>query len=169
MYKRQSLGREWQCGTFELDFILHERLDEKFVDSDIEKYNPVLIHRAVLGSIERFLGVLIEHYGGALPTWLSPIQAEILNITDKQAEYCSKIGDLLKKSGFRAHSDLRNEKITYKIRDHSMQKTPFLLIAGNREMENNTISVRARGGEDLGEMSIDNFIQKLQNVVDEKI
>ena len=164
-----ALGREWQCGTFQLDFILPARLDAKFVDSDSEKYNPVLIHRAVLGSFERFLGVLIEHYSGALPTWLSPIQAEILNITDKQAEYCSKIGDLLKKSGFRAHSDLRNEKITYKIRDHSMQKTPFLLIAGNREMENNTISVRARGGEDLGEMSIDDFIQKLRNVVDEKI
>ena len=164
-----ALGREWQCGTFQADFILPERLDAKFVGSDSERHNPVMIHRAVLGSFERFLGVLIEHYGGALPTWLSPIQAEILNITDKQAEYCSKIGNLLKKSGFRAHSDLRNEKITYKIRDHSMQKTPFLLIAGNREMENNTISVRARGGEDLGEMSIDNFIQKLQNVVDEKI
>ena len=102
-----ALSREWQCGTFQLDFILPQRLDAKFVDSDSEKYNPVLIHRAVLGSFERFLGVLIEHYGGALPTWLSPIQAEILNITDKQAEYCSKIGDLLKKSGFRAHSDLR--------------------------------------------------------------
>jgi threonyl-tRNA synthetase len=163
-----ALGREWQCGTFQADFILPERLDAKFVGSDSERHYPVMIHRAVLGSFERFLGVLIEHYGGALPAWLSPIQAEILNITDKQAEYCQKIGNLLKKSGFRAHSDLRKEKITYKIRDHSLQKTPFLLIAGNREMENNTISVRARGGEDLGEMSIDDFIQKLQNVVDEK-
>ena len=163
-----ALGREWQCGTFQADFILPERLDAKFVGPDSERYHPVMIHRAVLGSFERFLGVLIEHYGGALPAWLSPIQAEILNITDKQAEYCQKIADLLKKSGFRAHSDLRKEKITYKIRDHSLQKTPFLLIAGNREMENNTISVRARGGEDLGEMSIDDFIQKLQNVVDEK-
>ena len=163
-----ALGREWQCGTFQADFILPERLDAKFVGSDSERHYPVMIHRAVLGSFERFLGVLIEHYGGALPAWLSPIQAEILNITDKQAKYCQKIADLLKKSGFRAHSDLRNEKITYKIRDHSLQKTPFLLIAGNREMENNTISVRARGGEDLGEMSIDDFIQKLRNVVDEK-
>ena len=163
-----ALGREWQCGTFQADFILPERLDAKFVGPDSERYHPVMIHRAVLGSFERFLGVLIEHYSGALPAWLSPIQAEILNITDKQAEYCQKIADLLKKSGFRAHSDLRKEKITYKIRDHSLQKTPFLLIAGNREMENNTISVRARGGEDLGEMSIDDFIQKLQNVVDEK-
>ena len=164
-----ALGREWQCGTFQADFILPERLEAKFVGSDSERHHPVMIHRAVLGSFERFLGVLIEHYGGALPTWLSPIQAEILNITDKQAEYCQKIALLLKKSGFRAHSDLRNEKITYKIRDHSLQKTPFLLIAGNREMENNTISVRARGGEDLGEMSIDDFIQKLHKVVEEKI
>jgi threonyl-tRNA synthetase len=164
-----ALGREWQCGTFQADFILPERLEAKFVGSDSERHHPVMIHRAVLGSFERFLGVLIEHYGGALPTWLSPIQAEILNITDKQGEYCQKIALLLKKSGFRAHSDLRNEKITYKIRDHSLQKTPFLLIVGNREMENGTISVRARGGEDLGEMSVDDFIQKLHKEVNDKI
>ena len=164
-----ALGREWQCGTFQADFILPERLEAKFVGTDSERHYPVMIHRAVLGSFERFLGVLIEHYGGAMPAWLSPIQAQILNITDKQAEYCQKIALLLKKRGFRAHSDLRNEKITYKIRDHSLQKTPFLLIAGDREMKNNSISVRARGGEDLGEMSIDDFIQKLQNVVEEKL
>lgn len=163
-----ALGRDWQCGTFQADFILPERLDAKFVGSDSERYYPVMIHRAVLGSFERFIGVLIEHYGGALPVWLSPIQAEILNITDKQADYCQNLANLLKKNGFRAHSDLRNEKITYKIRDHSLQKTPFLLIAGNREMENNTIAVRARGGEDLGEMSIDSLIQMLQQTVYEK-
>ena len=163
-----ALGRDWQCGTFQADFILPERLDAKFVGSDSERYYPVMIHRAVLGSFERFIGVLIEHYGGALPVWLSPIQAEILNITDKQADYCQNLTNLLKKNGFRAHSDLRNEKITYKIRDHSLQKTPFLLIAGNREMENNTIAVRARGGEDLGEMSIDSLIQMLQQTVYEK-
>ena len=163
-----ALGRDWQCGTFQADFILPERLDAKFVGSDSERYYPVMIHRAVLGSFERFIGVLIEHYGGALPVWLSPIQAEILNITDKQADYCQNLTNLLKKNGFRAHSDLRNEKITYKIRDHSLQKTPFLLIAGNREMDNNTISVRARGGEDLGEMSIDDFIHMLQQTVQEK-
>ena len=163
-----ALGRDWQCGTFQADFILPERLDAKFVGSDSERYYPVMIHRAVLGSFERFIGVLIEHYGGALPVWLSPIQAEILNITDKQADYCQNLTNLLKKNGFRAHSDLRNEKITYKIRDHSLQKTPFLLIAGNREMENNTIAVRARGGEDLGEMSIDSLIQMLQETVYEK-
>ena len=163
-----ALGRDWQCGTFQADFILPERLDAKFVGSDSERYYPVMIHRAVLGSFERFIGVLIAHYGGALPVWLSPIQAEILNITDKQADYCQNLTNLLKKNGFRAHSDLRNEKITYKIRDHSLQKTPFLLIAGNREMENNTIAVRARGGEDLGEMSIDSLIQMLQQTVYEK-
>ena len=163
-----ALGRDWQCGTFQADFILPERLDAKFVGPDSERYYPVMIHRAVLGSFERFIGVLIEHYGGALPVWLSPIQAEILNITDKQADYCQNLTNLLKKNGFRAHSDLRNEKITYKIRDHSLQKTPFLLIAGNREMENNTIAVRARGGEDLGEMSIDSLIQMLQQTVNEK-
>ena len=163
-----ALGRDWQCGTFQADFILPERLDAKFVGSDSERYYPVMIHRAVLGSFERFIGVLIEHYGGALPVWLSPIQAEILNITDKQADYCQNLTNLLKKNGFRAHSDLRNEKITYKIRDHSLQKTPFLLIAGNREMENNTIAARARGGEDLGEMSIDSLIQMLQQTVYEK-
>jgi len=163
-----ALGRDWQCGTFQADFILPERLDAKFVGPDSERYYPVMIHRAVLGSFERFIGVLIEHYGGALPVWLSPIQAEILNITDKQADYCQNLTNLLKKNGFRAHSDLRNEKITYKIRDHSLQKTPFLLIAGNREMENNTIAVRARGGEDLGEMSIDSLIQMLQQTVYEK-
>ncbi len=163
-----ALGRDWQCGTFQADFILPERLDAKFVGSDSERYYPVMIHRAVLGSFERFIGVLIEHYGGALPVWLSPIQAEILNITDKQADYCQNLTNLLKKNGLRAHSDLRNEKITYKIRDHSLQKTPFLLIAGNREMENNTIAVRARGGEDLGEMSIDSLIQMLQQTVYEK-
>ena len=163
-----ALGRDWQCGTFQADFILPERLDAKFVGSDSERYYPVMIHRAVLGSFERFIGVLIEHYGGALPVWLSPIQAEILNITDKQADYCQNLTNLLKKNGFRAHSDLRNEKITYKIRDHSLQKTPFLLIVGDREMENNTIAVRARGGEDLGEMSIDSLIQMLQETVYEK-
>ena len=163
-----ALGRDWQCGTFQADFILPERLDAKFVGSDSERYYPVMIHRAVLGSFERFIGVLIEHYGGALPVWLSPIQAEILNITDKQADYCQNLTNLLKKNGFRAHSDLRNEKTTYKIRDLSLQKTPFLLIAGNREMENNTIAVRARGGEDLGEMSIDSLIQMLQQTVYEK-
>ena len=152
-----SLGREWQCGTFQADFILPERLEAKYIGEDGERHQPVMIHRAILGSFERFIGILIENHGGAFPVWLAPTQAVILNITDKQGEYSQKVRDLLQKSGFRAQSDLRKEKIAYKIRDHSMNKIPYLLIVGDKEIENNTISVRARGGEDLGEMSLDDF------------
>ena len=152
-----SLGREWQCGTFQADFILPERLEAKYIGEDGERHQPVMIHRAILGSFERFIGILIENHGGAFPVWLAPTQAVILNITDKQGEYSQKVRDLLQKSGFRAQSDLRKEKIAYKIRDHSMNKIPYLLIVGDKEIENNSISVRARGGEDLGEMSLDDF------------
>ena len=163
-----ALGREWQCGTFQADFILPERLDSTYVGDDGEKHQPVMIHRAILGSFERFIGILIEHHGGSLPLWLSPIQVQILNITDKHGKYSEKIRDLLQKNGFRAQSDLRKEKITYKIRDHSMQKTPFLLVVGNKEMESETISVRARGGEDLGEMSIKEFMGILKKKINAK-
>ena len=163
-----ALGREWQCGTFQADFILPERLDSKYVGEDGERHQPVMIHRAILGSFERFIGILIENHGGALPAWLAPTQAVILNITDKQDEYSQKIRDLLKKSGFRAQSDLRKEKIAYKIRDHSMQKIPYLLIVGDKEVENNTVSVRARGGKDLGTMSLDEFKDRLLKEVNAK-
>jgi len=163
-----ALGREWQCGTFQADFILPERLDSTYVGDDGEKHQPVMIHRAILGSFERFIGILIEHYGGSLPVWLSPIQVQILNITDKHGKYSEKIRDLLQKNGFRAQSDLRKEKITYKIRDHSMQKIPFLLVVGDKEMENETISVRARGGEDLGEMSMKDFMGILKKKINAK-
>jgi threonyl-tRNA synthetase len=163
-----ALGREWQCGTFQADFILPERLDSTYVGDDGEKHQPVMIHRAILGSFERFIGILIEHHGGSLPLWLSPIQAQILNITDKHGKYSEKIRDLLQKNGFRAQSDLRKEKITYKIRDHSMQKTPFLLVVGDKEMDNETVSVRARGGEDLGEMSIKEFMDILKKKIKTK-
>ena len=163
-----ALGREWQCGTFQADFILPERLDSTYVGDDGEKHQPVMIHRAILGSFERFIGILIEHHGGSLPLWLSPIQAQILNITDKHGKYSEKIRDLLQKNGFRAQSDLRKEKITYKIRDHSMQKTPFLLVVGDKEMDNETVSVRARGGEDLGEMSIKEFMGILKKKINAK-
>jgi len=163
-----ALGREWQCGTFQADFILPDRLNSTYVGDDGEKHQPVMIHRAILGSFERFIGILIEHHGGALPAWLAPIQAQILNITDKHSKYSEKIRDLLQKSGFRAQSDLRKEKITYKIRDHSMQKTPFLLIVGDKEIENDTVSVRARGGEDLGEMSIKEFMDVLKKKINAK-
>tara|TARA_B100000579_G_scaffold417931_1_gene414990 strand:- start:15 stop:932 length:918 start_codon:yes stop_codon:yes gene_type:complete len=163
-----ALGREWQCGTFQADFILPERLDSTYVGDDGEKHQPVMIHRAILGSFERFIGILIEHHGGSLPVWLSPIQAQILNITDKHGKYSEKIRDLLQKNGFRAQSDLRKEKIAYKIRDHSMQKTPFLLVVGDKEMVNETVSVRARSGEDLGEMSIKEFIAILKKKINAK-
>ena len=163
-----ALSREWQCGTFQADFILPERLDSTYVGDDGERHQPVMIHRAILGSFERFIGILIEHHGGSLPVWLSPIQAQILNITDKHGEYSEKLRDLLQKSGFRAQSDLRKEKITYKIRDHSMQKTPFLLVVGDKEMENDTVSVRARGGEDLGEMSMKEFMGILKKKINAK-
>ena len=163
-----ALGREWQCGTFQADFILPERLDSTYVGDDGEKHQPVMIHRAILGSFERFIGILIEHYGGSLPVWLSPIQVQILNITDKHGKYSEKIRDLLQKNGFRAQSDLRKEKITYKIRDHSMQKTPFLLVVGDKEMDNETVSVRARGGEDLGEMSVKDFMGILKKKINNK-
>ena len=163
-----ALGRDWQCGTLQADFNLPDRLDTKYVGEDGNKHRPVMLHRAMLGSFERFIGILIEHHGGSLPVWLSPIQAQILNITDKQGEYSEKMRDLLQKNGFRAQSDLRKEKITYKIRDHSMQKTPFLLVVGDKEMENDTVSVRARGGEDLGEMSMKEFMGILKKKINAK-
>ena len=163
-----ALDREWQCGTLQADFNLPERLDTNYVGEDGNKHRPVMLHRAILGSFERFIGILIEHHGGALPAWLSPIQAQILNITDKHGEYSEKICNLLQKSGIRAQSDLRKEKITYKIRDHSMQKTPFLLVVGDKEMDNETVSVRARGGEDLGEMSIKEFMGILKKKINAK-
>jgi len=163
-----ALGRDWQCGTLQADFNLPDRLDAKYVGEDGNKHRPVMLHRAILGSFERFIGILIEHHGGSLPVWLAPIQAQILNITDKQGKYSEKIRNLLQKSGFRVQSDLRKEKITYKIRDHSMQKTPFLLVVGDKEMENETVSVRARGGKDLGEMSMKEFMGILKKKINAK-
>jgi len=160
-----ALQREWQCGTFQADFNVPDRLDAKFIGEDGNKHIPVMIHRAILGSFERFLGILIEHHSGSLPVWLSPIQVVILNITDKQAKFSQKIEKSLRKDGFRVESDLRNEKITYKIRDHSMQRVPYLLIVGDKEMENNTVSVRARGSQDLGEMSLNKFIHRISKEI----
>ena len=163
-----ALQREWQCGTFQADFNVPDRLDAKFIGEDGNKHIPVMIHRAILGSFERFIGILIEHHSGSLPLWLSPTQAIILNITDKQAKFAQKIEKSLRKDGFRVESDLRNEKITYKIRDHSIQRTPYLLVVGDKEVENNTISVRTRGAEDLGPMSIEDFSILLKNEIETK-
>jgi threonyl-tRNA synthetase len=158
---KDCMGRVQQCGTIQVDFSMPERLGAQYVAEDGNRKVPVMLHRAILGSFERFIGVLIEHYAGALPTWLAPEQAVVLNITDKQGEYCEKVRKILAEKGFRVSADLRNEKIGFKIREHSMQKTPYLLVAGDREMETGQLSVRTRDGQDLGTMSIEEFLAHL--------
>ncbi len=155
---RDSLGRRWQCGTIQLDFSMPSRLDASYVSEDGSKKIPVMIHRAILGSLERFIGMLIEHHAGNMPLWLAPIQAVILNITDAQAEYVRNVQKLLIKEGFRANLDLRNEKIGYKIREHTIQRVPYLLVVGDREVESQSVAVRTRQGEDLGSMSIESLV-----------
>ena len=152
---KDCLDREWQCGTIQADFSMPERLEAQYIAEDGTKQTPVMLHRVIVGSIERFTGILIEHYEGAFPSWLAPIQAVILNISQKQEEYCKNLEDNLKKQGLRVISDLRNEKIGFKIREHSMQRYPYILVVGDREQENNQVSVRQRGGEDLGSMSLE--------------
>ncbi|WP_369986214.1 threonine--tRNA ligase [Thalassolituus sp.] len=165
---RDCIGRVWQCGTIQLDFMLPERLGAQYVDEDGERKTPVMLHRAILGSFERFVGILIEHYAGAMPPWLSPKQVSILNITDSQAEYCTEIAEKLKAAGFRADADLRNEKIGFKIREHTLHKVPFQLVVGDKEKETNTVAVRTRKGEDLGTMSVDEFIAILEKAIAER-
>jgi len=158
---KDCMGRVQQCGTIQVDFSMPERLGAQYVAEDGNRKVPVMLHRAILGSFERFIGVLIEHYAGALPAWLSPEQVVVLNITDNQREYCEKVRKILVEKGFRVSADLRNEKIGFKIREHSIQKTPFMLVAGDREMESGEVSVRTRDGNDLGVMSIDAFASYL--------
>lgn len=162
---RDCIGRYWQCGTIQVDFSMPARLDAQYVAEDGSRQTPVMLHRAILGSFERFIGILIENYAGIMPPWLAPTQAVIMNITDSQAEYCRKVQNSLANSGFRVDTDLRNEKIGFKIREHTLQKIPFLLIVGDREMENQTIAVRSRSGEDLGSMPIDQFVETLTKAV----
>ncbi|ABE50270.1 threonine--tRNA ligase [Methylobacillus flagellatus] len=166
---KDSLGRLWQCGTIQLDFNLPERLGAEYVDEDNSRKHPVMLHRAIVGSMERFLGILIENYAGAMPAWLAPVQAMVLNISDGQADYVSSVVAELRKNGFRVDSDLRNEKITYKIREHSLQKLPYLLIAGEREMQTGQVAVRTRKGEDLGSMPLSAFIERLKSDVADKV
>ena len=156
---KDCLEREWQCGTIQADFSMPGRLDAQYIAEDGTKQVPVMLHRVIVGSIERFTGMLIEHYEGAFPSWLSPIQAVILNISEKQEEFSKNVEKNLKKQGLRVISDLRNEKIGFKIREHSMQRYPYILVVGDREVENNQVSVRRRGGEDLGSMSIEALIE----------
>ena len=156
---RDCLNREWQCGTLQVDFSMPERLEATYVDEEGNKRTPVMLHRAIVGSLERFVGILIEHYEGAFPSWLAPIQGIILNISEKHLEYVKRVEKDLKDKGLRIISDLRNEKIGFKIREHSMQRYPFILVVGDREMESDQISVRRRGGEDVGSMSVDAFVE----------
>lgn len=158
---RDSIGRVWQCGTLQLDFVLPGRLGSQYVAEDGNRKHPVMLHRAILGSFERFIGILIEHYAGDLPTWLAPVQVAVMNITDKQADYAKDLTKSLINSGFRVETDLRNEKIGFKIREHTLAKIPYLLVVGNKEVENGTISVRTRHGEDLGSMDLETFKSRL--------
>ena len=162
------MSREWQCGTMQADFNMPERLDASYVGEDGNRHNPVMIHRAFLGSFERFIGILIEQYGGDFPVWLSPIQATIVNISEKHAEKTIEIANILKNNGFRVNSDLRNEKIAYKIRHHSMQKIPYILVIGDKELEENVISVRDRSGNDLGKMTVNAFSEMLIKKIESK-
>ena len=166
---KDCLDRVWQLGTIQLDFSMPERLGAHYIAEDNSKQVPVMLHRAILGSLERFIGILIEHYAGALPVWLSPVQAVLMNITDKQAEYVEKVAEKLKKQGIRVQIDLRNEKIGFKIREHTLQRIPYLLVVGDREMENAAVAVRKRGGEDLGAMPVDEFVSHLQEDLKQRV
>jgi threonyl-tRNA synthetase len=157
---RDSIGREWQCGTIQVDFSMPGRLGAQYVAKDSTRRTPVMIHRAILGSLERFIGILIEHYAGDLPLWLAPVQAVLMNITDRQGEYAQEVQKFLIKQGLRAVTDLRNEKIGFKIREQTLRRVPYLLIVGDREVETQTVAVRTRGGEDLGDMSWDALTQR---------
>ncbi|MCJ8167700.1 threonine--tRNA ligase [Atopomonas sediminilitoris] len=162
---KDCLGRVWQCGTLQLDFNLPVRLGAEYVAEDNSRKHPVMLHRAILGSFERFIGILIEHYEGAFPAWLAPTQAVVLNITDNQAEFAAEVAQSLEESGFRAKADLRNEKIGFKIREHTLLKVPFQLVIGDREVESQTVAVRTREGLDLGSMTIAEFRDHLANIV----
>ncbi len=158
---KDCIGRVWQCGTAQVDFSMPGRLDAHYIDEHGEKQVPVMIHRAILGSLERFIGILIEEHAGKMPLWLSPVQTVVMGITDKQADYVTDVVRQLKEAGFRAEADLRNEKIGFKIREHTLQRVPYILVAGDREIENNTIAVRTRDGEDLGAMSLADLMAKM--------
>jgi threonyl-tRNA synthetase len=165
---RDCLDRVWQCGTMQVDFAMPERLGAEYVAEDGDRHTPVMLHRAILGSLERFIGVLIEHYEGKLPAWLSPVQAVLLNITDRQAEYAAELKKVLTEQGFAVDADLRNEKIGFKIREHTLQRVPYLLVVGDRELEEGTVAVRTRSGEDLGAMSVASFAERLRDEVNRR-
>ncbi|MGB8634423.1 MAG: threonine--tRNA ligase [Rhodanobacteraceae bacterium] len=161
-HMRDSIGRAWQVGTMQVDFSMPERLGAEYVDEHSNRQHPVMLHRAIVGSMERFIGILIEHHAGNLPLWLAPQQAVVLNITDAQADYASEVAQRLKRRGFRVEADLRNEKVGYKIREHTLGKLPYLLVVGDREKEAGSVAVRTRAGEDLGSMPLENFMARIE-------
>ncbi|MCF2133498.1 MULTISPECIES: threonine--tRNA ligase [Burkholderiaceae] len=162
---KDALGRSWQCGTLQLDFVLPERLGAEYVAEDNNRRRPVMLHRAIVGSMERFLGILIEHHAGAMPLWLAPSQVVVMNIAESSANYANLVAQTLKKQGFRTSADLRNEKISYKIREHALEKVPYLAVVGDKERDAQTVAVRARGGVDLGVMPVEAFLDRLHNEV----
>ena len=165
---KDAIGRMWQCGTIQVDFSMPVRLEAEYVAEDNTRKVPVMLHRAILGSLERFIGMLIENHAGALPLWLAPVQVVVLNISDAQADYAREVTQALKKQGFRVNSDLRNEKITYKIREHSVQKLPYIIVVGDKERDSNTVAVRARGNVDLGSMPVDALVERLSRELEAK-
>ncbi|ANN78541.1 threonine--tRNA ligase [Bordetella flabilis] len=162
---KDAIGRHWQCGTLQVDFSMPVRLGAEYVDADDQRRPPVMLHRAILGSLERFIGMLMENHAGAMPAWLSPVQAVVCCISDPSAAYAAEITQTLKKQGFRVESDLRGEKITYKIREHSLQKVPYILVVGDKERDAGSVAVRARGGLDLGTLALDDFVARLAQEV----
>jgi threonyl-tRNA synthetase len=160
---KDSIGRSWQCGTMQVDFSMPGRLGAEYVGEDNARHTPVMLHRAIVGSMERFIGILIEHYAGAFPLWLAPVQAVVLSITERQAAYAQELADRLRAAGLRVAADLRNEKISYKIREHSLQKLPYQLVVGDKEMQASAVAVRTRTGEDLGAMPVDALLARLQS------
>jgi len=165
---KDALGRQWQCGTMQVDFNTAERLGAEYVTETSGRAHPVMLHRAIVGSLERFIGMLVEHHAGALPAWLAPVQVAVLNITDGQADYAREVAKTLQNQGFRAELDLRNEKITYKIREHSLQKLPYILVVGDKEKAAGAVAVRARGNQDLGAMPLQAFADRLAGDVASK-
>jgi threonyl-tRNA synthetase len=166
---KDAIGREWQCGTMQVDFSMAERLGAEYVAETSERRTPVILHRAIVGSLERFIGILIEQHAGALPAWLAPVQVAVLTITEAQAEYAAEVAKTLQKQGLRVTLDLRNEKITYKIREQSMQKLPYILVVGDKEKAANSVAVRARGNHDLGVMTLDDFSRKIAGDIGHKL
>ena len=165
---KDSLGRAWQCSTIQVDFNLPERFDITFIDTSGQRRRPIMIHRALLGSLERFFGVLIEHYGGAFPVWLAPVQATVLTITDSQMEYGQKVYNRLQEKSIRVEANFANEKIDKKIRNAQLQKVPYMLIVGKKEVESGTVAVRRRDQKDLGPVKVDQFIEDILKEIENK-